>query len=226
LNDEHTKIITIEDPVEYKLERICQVQVEPKIGLDFARVLRSILRQDPDVVLVGEMRDEETASIAMRAALTGHLVLSTLHTNDSVSTALRLLDMGVAGFLIAATLECVIAQRLMRRNCAHCKKPYELDENEKAWITSYDEKLLNHEYYKGQGCRYCNNIGYSGRIGVYELLIMTEEMLTLLAHEQQDEFKKAGNIELKGKRLVDKAMQNALEGLTSIPEVVRIAGAY
>lgn len=227
LNTPDVKIITIEDPVEYELERICQVQVQSKIGLDFARVLRTILRQDPDVVLVGEMRDKETSSIAMRAALTGHLVLSTLHTNDAESTAIRLLDMGVPGFLVGATLRGVIAQRLMRRVCTSCKEEVSMTEKEKNWMHSlYGDTYADAKFYKGKGCANCNNIGYAGRVGIFEMLILTDEMIECLSLEDRNKFTELATAEMKGKTLLDVAIKAALDGETSLPEVLRVAGMW
>jgi MSHA biogenesis protein MshE len=225
LNSSEKKIITIEDPVEYQLERICQVQVKPKIGLDFARILRSILRQDPDIILVGEMRDNETASIAVRAALTGHLVLSTLHTNDAASTAIRLLDMGLPGYIVAATLQGVIAQRLIRKNCERCREVYELSVIEKEWLARVaPPEMSGRTFYFGKGCSHCANIGYSGRIGVYELLMPTPEMISALVAEDQMKFLSLARTTMKGSSLLDHALACALEGLTNISEVIRISG--
>lgn len=225
LNSSEKKIITIEDPVEYQLPRICQVQVKPKIGLDFARILRGILRQDPDIILVGEMRDNETAGIAMRAALTGHLVLSTLHTNDAASTAIRLLDMGLPGYIVAATLQCVVAQRLIRKNCDRCREVYEPSVIEKEWLSRVAlAKTAGGPFYFGKGCNHCANIGYSGRIGVYELLIPTPEMISALVSEDQMKFMALAKADMKGKSLLDQALACALQGLTNITEVIRISG--
>lgn len=225
LNSSEKKIITIEDPVEYQLPRICQVQVKPKIGLDFARILRSILRQDPDIILVGEMRDNETAGIAMRAALTGHLVLSTLHTNDAASTAIRLLDMGLPGYIVAATLQGVIAQRLIRKNCERCREVYEPSVIEKEWLSRVTSpEIAKGPFYFGKGCGHCANIGFSGRIGVYELLMPTPEMIAALVGEDQMKFMSLAKATMKGKSLLDQALGHALEGLTNISEVILISG--
>ncbi len=171
LNSPAKKIITVEDPVEYRLPRINQVQVRARIGLTFAKVLRTVLRQDPDIVLVGEMRDQETAEIAIRAALTGHLVLSTLHTNSAVATAIRLVEMGVEGYAVASALKCILAQRLVRRICTDCVEKIEPDPDEKILLQGIlgaraKGVLLSH----GKGCPQCNRTGYRGRIAVVELL--------------------------------------------------------
>lgn len=225
LNEVGKKIITIEDPVEYRLSRINQVQVNPRIGLDFARVLRSCLRHDPDILLVGEIRDQETAEIALRAAMTGHLVLSTLHTNDAVSSAMRLVDMGVEGFLAASALRAVLAQRLMRRLCDTCAVDHVPDARERSWV----EYVLGHDVAastvlkKPAGCHRCNNTGYRGRIGVFELLVPDENMSEALRHGASSDFVRAARA-LKGYRpLVVSALAEALRGITSLDEVHRVA---
>ncbi|MDX2198521.1 MAG: GspE/PulE family protein [Phycisphaerae bacterium] len=180
--NEEIKILTIEDPVEYYLEGINQVQVLPKVGLSFARALRAFLRHDPDVVLVGEIRDKETAEVAINASLTGHLVFSTLHTNDAVSATTRLLDMGVEPFLVASSLEAAMAQRLVRTICKHCKEQY---------IPEHPEQLPDDFQYKpgeplwrGRGCRECRNTGYAGRKAVYELMVMNDELREMVVHRK------------------------------------------
>lgn len=225
LNDENTKIITAEDPVEYRLPRIMQVQVEEKLHLDFLQVLRAAMRQDPDVILVGEMRDEQTASVAIRAALTGHIVLSTLHTNDSPSTALRLMDMGIKGFLVAATVRGIVAQRLLRKVCDGCITKHTLNEVEKNWLiaTGYSE-LVNYEFVSGKGCNNCNQSGYQGRKGVYELLEVNADMMVALREQNVDKFVTAANIALKGKFLIDNAIAMAKLHVTSISEVMQVTG--
>lgn len=225
VNSPGLKIITIEDPVEYQLERLCQVQVVQKIGLDFARVLRSILRQDPDIVLIGEMRDQETASIAMRAALTGHLVLSTIHTNDAPSTAVRLIDMGVPGYLVASTLQGILAQRLMRKICTHCKEVQTLSAEEQDWVSTFlPADKLDHQFYMGKGCTYCNHIGYSGRIGIFELLVLNQKLTSALSHNDESLFYTLAKEELKGKTLLDQALDCAYRGVSTLQEVARVAG--
>src|SRR5690606_34197202 len=182
LNDVGKKIITVEDPVEYRLSRINQVQINPKIGLTFGRVLRAALRQDPDILLVGEIRDQETAEIALRAAMTGHLVLSTLHTNDAVSSAMRLVDMGAEGFLAATAIRAVLAQRLVRRLCDHCYEDRHLNDRELQWVRHVTGDNLPQPLVlkKAGGCHRCNNTGYRGRIGVFELLVLNDEMADAL----------------------------------------------
>ena len=225
LNQPQSKIITVEDPVEYRMPRINQVQVQPKIGLNFAAVLRSALRQDPDIIMVGEMRDKETVEIGVSAAMTGHLVLSTLHTNDTVSTATRLLDMGVEGYLLATTLRAVLAQRLVRRVCESCAEDYHPDIYESTWLR--DRLFIDaseYRYKKGKGCLHCGFTGYSGRIGVYELLEMNSELAEALRREDTQEFVDAAGRAPGYRPLINEAHQYAIEGLTSLDEVLRLAG--
>ena len=180
LNIAASKIITVEDPVEYRLPRINQVQTNNKIGLTFSNILRTTLRQDPDIIMVGEMRDQETAEIGLRGALTGHLVLSTLHTNNAISSAVRLLDMGAPGYLVASSLRAVMAQRLVRKICDNCREDYRLNTEELLWLNSLDDNLKDINFKRGKGCQSCNKTGYKGRIGVFELLEMTEVMMNAL----------------------------------------------
>lgn len=228
LNREEKKIITVEDPVEYRLPRINQVQVHPKIGLDFARVLRSALRQDPDIVMVGEMRDRETCDIALRAAMTGHLVLSTLHTNDAISTALRLIEMGTEGYVVASSLRAVLAQRLVRRICEGCAREDALEPASRSWLGSYAGNiklpLLEAKFLKGSGCPACNNTGYSGRIGIFELLVINFELADALRRNDSADFAKIALQQQGFRSLAESALILALNGTTSMEEVLRIAG--
>lgn len=225
LNTTGVKIITIEDPVEYRLSGLNQIQVAPKIGLDFARVLRSALRQDPDIMLVGEMRDQETAEIAIRSALTGHLVLSTLHTNDAASAATRLLDMGVEGYLVAATLRGIVAQRLVRIICEGCKEKMSLSENDKAWLHAlYPDEKIDPTYYAGLGCLRCNRSGYKGRIGVFELLKLNEIALEALRRQDKAAFAFAIQGSAPHKKLLENALILAKSGITTLSEVRRTVG--
>lgn len=225
LNEVGKKIITAEDPVEYRIGRINQVQVNPKIELDFARVLRAALRQDPDIIMVGEIRDFETAEIALRAAMTGHLVLSTLHTNDAVSSAMRLVDMGAEGFLAASSLRAVVAQRLVRRLCDNCADTYEPDAQEKAWLESAlgTASVATMQLKKAHGCHRCNNTGYRGRIGVFELLIMDEALSDALRRNDPAGFVSAARLSPTYKPLVHVGLEYAAEGITSLSEVFRVA---
>jgi type II secretion system protein E len=221
INSPETKIITTEDPVEYQLEGINQIQVHPKIGLTFAASLRSILRHDPDVVLVGEIRDLETAENAIQASLTGHLVFSTLHTNDAPSAFSRMVDMGVEPFLVASTVEAVMAQRLVRRLCMKCKFPYRPTKDDVPKDFPW-EKLGDGELYREKGCRECREVGYRGRLGIYELLISSERVRELAqARASSWEIKKAAVADGM-KTLRDDGWLKAIAGSTSVEEVVRI----
>jgi MSHA biogenesis protein MshE len=225
LNHPENKIITVEDPVEYRLPRINQVQVNPQIQLTFARVLRTALRQDPDIVLVGEMRDQETVEMGLRASLTGHLVLSTLHTNDAISTAIRLLDMGGEGYLVASALKAVLAQRLVRRICKSCIEDYKLATHEWAWVQEMIGGQADQVTFKrGAGCPHCNNTGYHGRIGVYELLEISYELADALRRNDTSEFTNAAHRQANFKPLTRAAMDYAVQGITTVEEVMRIAG--
>ncbi|MDX1340953.1 MAG: GspE/PulE family protein, partial [Reinekea sp.] len=189
LNTPSRKIITAEDPIEYRLSRINQVQVNTKIDLTFARILRTALRQDPDIVLVGEMRDQETVSIGVRAAMTGHMVMSTLHTNDAVSSAIRLADMGVEPYMVASALRGILAQRLLRKICPECSAEHIADSRQKLWLQNMvSGKFVNAKFYKGTGCYHCNNTGYRGRIGVYEWLELDDDMLVALRDQNHNAF--------------------------------------
>lgn len=225
LNESTKKIISAEDPVEYRLARIQQCQVNTKIGLSFASVLRAALRQDPDVVMIGEMRDQETAEIALRSAMTGHLVFSTLHTNSAAGSAARLLDMGAEGFLVATALSAVLAQRLIRKLCEACAEPYQLTSQEKMWLrANAGESAEFLDFLKGRGCPACNGTGYKGRTGVYELLELDEAMADALRRNDTQAYIDAA-ARTKGFRpLAICALEFASKGITSLEEVLRIAG--
>ncbi|MCU0958593.1 MAG: Flp pilus assembly complex ATPase component TadA [Pirellulaceae bacterium] len=221
INSPDVKIVTTEDPVEYQLHGINQIQVHPKIGLTFASSLRAILRHDPDVVLIGEIRDLETAENAIQAALTGHLVFSTLHTNDAAGAYARLSDMGVESFLVASTVEAVMAQRLVRRLCPHCRQPFRPQRDELPpdfpWPQLGDRPL-----YHKVGCRECRHIGYSGRMGIYELLL-TDNNIRQLAHDRASTWRiKQAAVRQGMRTLRDDGWQKAIEGLTTVDEVLRI----
>jgi len=226
VNQPATKIITVEDPVEYRLERVNQVQVHPRIGLDFGRVLRTALRQDPDIILVGEMRDRETVDIGLRAAMTGHLVFSTLHTVSAVATANRLLDMGAPGYLIGAALQGIVAQRLVRRVCESCAEPHELSPGESAWLKAQigSKRAAGATLVQGRGCNYCQLTGYRGRIGVYELLEMDSGLTDALRREDLSGFVSLAAQKKSYVPLVNCALDYAMSGITSLEEVIRIAG--
>ncbi len=219
-----TKIITTEDPVEYQLEGINQIQVHPKIGLTFAHSLRSILRHDPDIVLVGEIRDLETAENAIQASLTGHLVFSTLHTNDAAGAYTRLTDMGVEPFLVSSTVEGVMAQRLVRRLCPHCKAPYRPKPEELPRDFPRD-KLADGPLYRAVGCRECRHVGFRGRMGIFELM-NTSERIRQLAHERNSTWAITQAAIQEGMRtLRDDGWLKVLDGRTTVDEVTRITKA-
>jgi type II secretion system protein E len=221
INSEQIKIITIEDPVEYQLSGITQIQVLPKIGLTFAQGLRSILRHDPDVMMVGEVRDYETAEIAIRSALTGHLVFSTLHTNDAAGAVTRLLDMGVEPFLVSSSIECLIAQRLVRLICNNCKTKVKPNKEALADLGIVCD-INKVEVYQGRGCEICKSTGYKGRTAIYEILRLNEDIrqMVLTKSSSQDIKKKA--IQHGMKTLLLDGWQKVLMGITTINEVVRV----
>ena len=222
INAAELKVITVEDPVEYRLPGITQVQVNDKIELTFARVLRATLRQDPDVILVGEMRDAETAEIGLRAAITGHLVLSTLHTRDAISTPFRLLDMGVPPFMVATSLQAVIAQRLVRLNCSECAEPQEPSAQELAWLNSMVEAGDAVQARRGRGCSACNGTGYVGRQGIYELLEMDAGLTQAASHSDPATFMKLARERMKGHTLAHHVLALVRQGRTSLAEALRI----
>ena len=222
LNQPSTKIITVEDPVEYRLPRINQVQTNNKIGLNFSSILRTTLRQDPDIIMVGEMRDQETAEIGLRGALTGHLVLSTLHTNDATSSAVRLLDMGAPGYLVASSLRAVIAQRLVRKVCESCSETYTPTPEETLWLKNIDPQISNVTFRRGRGCQTCNNTGYRGRVGVFELLEMTESMMNALKLNDSIRFGQAAQLSPGFVPLAKVALTYAKMGITTVDEVLKL----
>ena len=241
LNKPGVNICTIEDPIEYHIQGINQSQINPKAGFTFASGLRAFLRQDPDIIMVGEIRDKETAEIAIHAAMTGHLVLSTLHTNDAPTTLPRLMDMGVPPFLVAYTTNIVIAQRLIRKICPHCKKEYKLDADAtkelakvfdtKELVKLFKKHLPNKKinstikqmtFYKGKGCRRCGQTGYKGRQGIYEVLQVDDEMIKKINQRANaDEIKKLAR---KNGMLtiLEDGLIKAKSGITSISEVLRV----
>ena len=224
INTIDQKIITVEDPVEYRLSGINQVQVNEKIELTFARVLRSALRQDPDVILVGEMRDAETAQIGLRAAMTGHLVFSTLHTRDAAGTLFRLVDMGTPRFMVASSVQAVIAQRLLRRVCESCSEPHLPTPQESEWLEA--EGVLAdqcHGLLHGRGCSHCNGTGYHGRMGVYEMLEMGRELVEAAAHDSATHFMQVAHQHMRGKSILDHALEQMKLGRTTVAEVMRIS---
>jgi MSHA biogenesis protein MshE len=225
LNVQEKKIITIEDPIEYSLSRISQIQVNATIGLTFARILRTVLRQDPEIIMVGEMRDEETAQIGLRAAMTGHLVLATLHTNDAVSSATRLIDMGAEGYLVAASLRAIVAQRLVRRICISCTQESEITTDEKEVLKNLIGQIdPNWKFKKGAGCSHCSNTGYKGRIAVHELLEMNFELSNALRTGDSAIFTKTALRQKDFRPLAMNILDYALKGITSLEEMFRMAG--
>lgn len=227
LNSPEKKVITVEDPVEYRLPGLNQVQVHEKIDLYFSRVLRTVLRQDPDIVLIGEMRDQETAEIGMRAAMTGHLVLSTLHTNDALSTPIRLLDMGVPRYMVALSVHMVVAQRLVRVICGNCREPYSLSPAEREWLRyELAEDIDRHTYQHGRGCAHCTNNGYQGRTGVYEFLEMNDAVVEAINHEDPGEFMRVARQQMAGETLRRDAVRLVLAGKTTVSEAMRISNQY
>ena len=227
LNTTEKKIITVEDPVEYRLPGINQVQVHEKIDLTFERVLRSALRQDPDIVLVGEMRDQTTAEIGMRAAITGHMVLSTLHTNDVISTPIRLLDMGVPRYMVALSLQLVLAQRLVRVICENCAEPHTPAPHEHEWLRfELGDTVGQRKYLHGKGCANCGGTGYNGRTGVYEMLEMTNEIVEALNAEDTGIFVQAARKQMAGETLRRDAVRLVVKGRTTIEEAMRISNQF
>mgnify|MGYP000315472871 CR=1 FL=1 len=226
IKDEATKIITTEDPIEYHLEGINQIQVHPKVGLTFAASLRSILRHDPDVVLVGEIRDLETAESAVQASLTGHLVFSTLHTNDSAGAFMRLCDMGVEPFLVSSTVEGVMAQRLVRLLCRECREPCHPRQLDLPDDFPVDESLRRGEWlYKAVGCRQCRGTGYSGRTGIYELLEANDEIRRLATEQAPTQVLKQAAVRAGMRTLREDGWRKVRRGLTTIEEVLRVTKA-
>jgi MSHA biogenesis protein MshE len=223
LNTVKKKIITVEDPVEYRLAGINQVQVYEKIDLSFERVLRSALRQDPDIVLVGEMRDRSTAEIGLRAAMTGHMVLSTLHTNDAASTPVRLRDMDIPSYMIAVSLRLVLAQRLVRVICPDCIRPAELDPQEHAWMRSeLGDEVGGIQYKRGAGCGNCNDTGFRGRTGIYEMLEMTMPVAEAAHQEDPASFARAAREQMGSYTLRRGAARLVAEGRTTVEEAMMI----
>ncbi|MHB0925571.1 MAG: GspE/PulE family protein [Gallionellaceae bacterium] len=224
INTIDQKIITVEDPVEYRLPGINQVQVNEKIELTFSRVLRSALRQDPDAILIGEMRDAETAQIGLRAAMTGHLVFSTLHTRDAAGTLFRLVDMGTPRFMVASSVQVVIAQRLLRRVCGSCSEAHLPTPQEGEWLKI--EGVPPEQWgglLHGRGCSHCNGTGYRGRLGVYEMLEMNRELVEAASHESVNIFMQAARQHMRGKTMLDHALGQMKQGSTTVAEVMRIS---
>jgi type IV pilus assembly protein PilB len=223
LNTIEVKMCTIEDPIEYGINRISQIQVNSKTGLDFAAGLRALLRHDPDIIMVGEIRDEETAEIAIHSALTGHLVLSTLHTNTASGAIPRFIDMGVEDFLLASTLNIIIAQRLARKICPSCITKYNPDDELRRKISKeLNVNLENQKFYKGQGCDKCNNKGYTGRVGIYEVLPASDKVRALITHKATSEEIQKQAVEDGMVAMLQDGLDKVSSGLTTIEEVIRV----
>ena len=224
LNHADTKIITVEDPVEYRLDRVNQVQVMSKIGLDFARVLRTTLRQDPDIILVGEMRDQETVDIGLRAAITGHMVFSTLHTMSAIATVHRLMDMGAAPYMIASAVHAIVAQRLLRRVCDSCGQSAEPTANQMAWLATQvgAQRVAQLKFREGAGCTFCNLTGYRGRVAVYELLEIDRTLADAIRSGDPAQFMIAARKNPGFVPLVQSALELAVSGVTSLAEVIAV----
>jgi type IV pilus assembly protein PilB len=221
LNDPSTKLITAEDPVEYDIDGIIQCQIKPEIELTFARILRSMLRQDPDVILVGEIRDKETAEIAVQASLTGHLVFSTLHTNDAPSAVARLLDLGVEPFLVTATLEGIVAQRLVRKICLSCKTEYTPGEEQLMELELRPEDVVGKRFFYGKGCPNCNNTGYKGRFGLYEIMTLDDDIREMIIQHASTQVIRMEARKRGLRTLRQCGLMAIFDGVTSIEEVSR-----
>ena len=221
LNDVETKIITTEDPVEYDVDGLIQVQMKPDIGLTFARCLRSILRQDPDVILVGEIRDLETAQIAAQASLTGHVVFTTLHTNDAPSSVARLLDMGIEPFLITATVEGIVAQRLIRKTCEHCKTQFEPSEAQLAELQLTPDDVKGKRFFYGRGCKRCNGTGYRGRTGIFEIMVFNDAIRDLVMNQASTNVLRAAGQKAGMRLLRENGLAAIYNGITTIDEIAK-----
>ncbi len=224
INKIDLKIVTAEDPVEYDLSGVIQINIKPKIGLTFARCLRHTLRQDPDVIMVGEIRDKETAEIAIQASLTGHLVFSTLHTNDAPGAITRLLDMEIAPFLISSTLSACLAQRLVRTICPDCKEPYKPDEKELSQLGLTKLKVEGKKFYRGKGCKSCKNTGYKGRIGIFELFVLDQELRSLILEKKSAQILKEVAIKAGMRTLREDGLDKIYQGITTIEELIFLIG--
>jgi type IV pilus assembly protein PilB len=221
LNTIEDKLITTEDPVEYDIDGIVQIPIDASIGNTFAQCLRSILRQDPDVILVGEIRDLETAEIAIQAALTGHMVFSTLHTNDAPSSIIRLRDMGVPPFLITATVEGILAQRLVRKICQECREPVMPTREQMADLELRPEDMVGKSFYRGRGCGVCNNTGYKGRSGLFELMPMNDTLRDMIHRNCSTEELRDMAVQQGMRSLRQYGLNKLFEGVTTAEEVIR-----
>ncbi len=221
LNKPDVKILTAEDPVEYDIDGLIQCQMRSEVGMTFARALRSFLRQDPDIILVGEIRDLETAQVSVQASLTGHLVFTTLHTNDAPSSVARLLDLGLEPFLITATLEAIVAQRLVRRICANCKTEFKPSEEMLMELGLRPEDVGNRKLYYGRGCDYCNNTGYRGRMGLFEIMTLDDHLREMIMRHASSNLLRIEAVKRGMRRLREVGLLGIYDGLTTIEEVVK-----
>ncbi len=221
LNSPDTKILTAEDPVEYDIDGLCQVQMNAEIGLTFARTLRSFLRQDPDIILVGEIRDKETAEIAVQASLTGHLVFTTLHTNDAPSSIVRLLDLGLEAFLLTATIEAIVAQRLVRRICLKCKEQYTPTEAELMELDMRPEDVKGRTFFRGKGCDACNSSGFKGRMALFEIMIIDDDIREMIMKQASVNVLRVESRKRGMRSLRESGLNAIYEGQTTIDEVIR-----
>jgi type IV pilus assembly protein PilB len=221
INNIDTKLLTAEEPVEYEIDGIVQVQINPSAGNTFPKVLRAFLRQDPDIMMIGEIRDLETAQIAVQASLTGHLVFSTLHTNDSAGAVTRLVDMNVEPYLLASTLEAILGQRLVRNICLNCKEPYLPDDDTLKRLDLKRENVGDRQFFYGRGCTKCNGTGYKGRKGVFEYLRVTDPIRDLINERRPTLFIRERARELGMRTMREDAIRNVLDGYTTVDEVLR-----
>jgi type IV pilus assembly protein PilB len=221
INTIDSKLLTAEDPVEFDIEGIMQVAVNEAVGMTFGKALRSFLRQDPDVIMLGEMRDLETSQIAIQASLTGHLVLSTLHTNDAPGAVTRLIDMGVEPFLISSTLMAVLAQRLVRTTCKKCRTPFEPTESQLSLLNLSPHDIGDKVFYYGRGCAVCNDTGYKGRKGIYELLVINESIRRLINERAPTVVVRQKGVEMGMVTLREDGLRSIFDGDTTIEEVVK-----
>jgi type II secretory ATPase GspE/PulE/Tfp pilus assembly ATPase PilB-like protein len=218
-------IVTVEDPVEYQLEGINQVTVRTEVGLTFASALRAILRQDPNIIMIGEIRDLETVDIAIKSALTGHLVLSTLHTTTACGSIVRLINMGVEPFMINSSVICIGAQRLLRKICTHCKEEITFSDEAIKNLRLHLDKIKNPKFFRGKGCSHCLNMGYSGRVGIAEVLVLTPQIREMILNRVQEHVIKQQARKEGMKTLREDGLRAALMGLTTLEEVLRITAA-
>ena len=221
INNNQQNIITIEDPIEYELRGVTQIQIHPKIGLSFAEGLRHMLRHDPDIMMVGEVRDLETAEIAIRVALTGHLVFSTLHTNDAPGAITRLVDMGIEPYLVSSSVECAIAQRLVRLICNKCKREVKLNDKVKKGL-GINLDFAKVKFFEGKGCPACKFTGFRGRTGVYEILVLDDEIRDMILERASADKVREKALKSGMKMLFDDGIDKATAGLTTVEEVLRV----